>query len=95
MPARRSVLRKTVPLVYVWTLASGLGAYTRPRAQFFSIQTSQPANNIYIFQVTTCEQVIYHLFNKKNTKIDLQLHYFVIIEEYCNRCITIKTKNLY
>ena len=44
-----SVLRKIVPSVYVRTSASGLGLYARPRAQFFSIRTSRPVNNIYLF----------------------------------------------
>ena len=41
----RSVLGETVPLAF------GLGRYSRPRAQFLLIRTSQPVNNIYICYV--------------------------------------------
>ena len=41
--------KKNCASVYVRTSASDLGSYARPRAQFFSIRTSRPANNIYIF----------------------------------------------
>ena len=44
----RSVLGETVPLVWVPPSAYGLGRYSRPRAQFLPIGTSQPVNNIYI-----------------------------------------------
>ena len=27
--------------------------FSRPRSQFFTIRTSQPANNIYIFELNT------------------------------------------
>ena len=42
----RSVLGETVPSAY------GLGRYQRPRAQFLSIRTSQPVNNIYLFHTS-------------------------------------------
>ena len=31
-------------------------AFSSPRSQFFTIRTSQPANNIYIF---TCEDIMF------------------------------------
>ena len=46
----RSVLGETVPSVWVPPSAYGLGRYSRPRAQFLPIRTSQPVNNIYIFK---------------------------------------------
>ena len=48
----RSVLGETVPSVGVPPLAYGLGRYPRPRAQFLLIRTSEPVNNIYIFNLT-------------------------------------------
>ena len=30
-------------------------AFSRPRSQFFTIRTSQPANNIYILNLLKCE----------------------------------------
>ena len=42
----RSVLGETVPSAY------GLGRYSRPRAQFLPIRTSQPVNNIYLLLIT-------------------------------------------
>ena len=44
----RSVLGETVPSVWVPPSAYGLGRYSRHRAQFLPIRTSQPVNNIYI-----------------------------------------------
>ena len=32
----------------------GLGRYSRPRAQFLPIRTSQPVNNIYLFLISKC-----------------------------------------
>ena len=45
----RSVLGETEPSVWVPPSAYGLGQYSRPRAQFLPIRTSQPVNNIYIY----------------------------------------------
>ena len=45
----RSVLRKTVPSVFSTALSLRLVRYSRPRAQFFPIRTSQLVNNIYLF----------------------------------------------
>ena len=44
----RSVLGENVPSVWVPPSAYGLGWYSRPRAQFLPIRTSQPVNNIYV-----------------------------------------------
>ena len=54
----QSILGETVPWVSVPPSVYGLGWYSRPRAQFLPIQTSQPVNNIiiyiYIFWVEYC-----------------------------------------
>ena len=47
----RSVLWETVPSVWVPPSPYTLGRYSRPRAQFLLIRTSQPVNNIYICYV--------------------------------------------
>ena len=39
----------------LFTGLGGLGLYSRPRAQFFPIQTSRPVNNIYLFPVSGME----------------------------------------
>ena len=46
----RSVLGETVPSAY------GLGRYSRPRAQFLPIRTSQPVNNVYLFRPRDLEK---------------------------------------
>ena len=45
----QSILGETVPSVSAPPSVYGLGWYSRPRAQFLPIQTSQPVNNIYIY----------------------------------------------
>ena len=40
---------KLCPRSWARPSACGLGPYSRPLAQFFSIRTSRPANNIYVF----------------------------------------------
>ena len=50
----RSVLGETVHSAWVPPSAYGLRRYSRPRAQFLPIRTSQPVNNIYIFQQVLC-----------------------------------------
>ena len=47
----RFVLGETVPSVWVPPSAYGLGRYSRPRAQFLPIRTSQPVNNIHVLCV--------------------------------------------
>ena len=51
----RFVLGETVPSVWVPPSAYGLGRYSRPRAQFLPIRTSQPVNNIHVLG-KTCRQ---------------------------------------
>ena len=46
----RSVLGETVPSVWVPPAAYGLWRYSKPRAQFLPIRTSQPVNNIHIIR---------------------------------------------
>ena len=47
----RSVLGETMPSVWGPPSEYGLGRYSRPRAQFLPIRTSQRVNNIYICYV--------------------------------------------
>ena len=45
----QSVLGETVPSARVPPRAVGRRRYSRPRAQFLPIPTSQPVNSIYLF----------------------------------------------
>ena len=63
----RSILGETVRSVWVPPSAYGLWRYSRPRARFLPIRTSQPVNNIYIFilfiypfSVNFCILFVYH-----------------------------------
>ena len=47
--------RNRVPSVWVPLSAYGLGRYSKPRAQFLPIRTSQPVNNIYKLEKTTIQ----------------------------------------
>ena len=39
-------------------------AFSRPRSQFFTIRTSQPANNIYIYE-NKCVESLLRVRNRK------------------------------
>ena len=75
-----SVLRETVPSVWVPPEAVGRGRYSRSRAQFLPIRTSQPVNNIHISSHVKISPLLWlhnkpHLSDQKTTLSRMVWHF--------------------
>ena len=58
-------------------------AFSRPRSQFFTIRTSQPANNIYIFGVLNiffCEQTV---------SLNFSNHSYLVENSFINKLVRV------
>ena len=75
----RFVLGETLPSVWVPPEAVGRGRYSRPRAQFLPIRTSQPVNNICVLElIRFCILNTFRVYNL----LHLRLTFFYI----CGYC---------
>ena len=68
------------PLLGLENAALGLRpreAFSRPRSQFFTIRTSQPANNIYMYQcyIALVRYLLQQRLLMKNAPNKLALHF--------------------
>ena len=61
-------------------------AFSRPRAQFFTIQTPQPANNIYIYMYL---HYIYFLHNAYITLTCTTYNTYITIQVHLSNRITV------
>ena len=81
----RFVLGETLPSVWVPPEAVGRGRYSRPRAQFLPIRTSQPVNNICVLElIRFCILNTFRVYNLLHLR--LTFFTFVVIVTFIVDC---------